>query len=246
MCQKKTDFCGLTVCIGSVWNGLYRTVSTHKWSILLIFCNGIISRKRHVYFVKQWKRLCFEIAFSWAVVLYRAQHYFIPKRENVILEAVQGEQNRENTNFHLNKSVITICVFGDPWLSESSSAAVSLVKHKVLEGNTKLQWGFLRHSFGTEEMHFVDWFMSWKIQHKEAKNPEVVQQGGGAIGAAQVWDVIISFISQLCLPLVYWVDVWWLNQQETGGSPDLGKRELHVFMCCSFSKDGVTLSSSSS
>lgn len=89
-------------------------------------------------------------------MFYRAQQYFIPKRENVILEAVQSEQNRENTNFHLSKSAITICVFGDPWLSENSSAAISLVKQKVLEGNTKLLWGFLRHSFGTEEMHFVD------------------------------------------------------------------------------------------
>lgn len=33
----------------------------------------------------------------------------------------------------------------------------------------------------------------------------------------------------------------WLNQQETGGGPNLGKTELHPFMRCSFSKDEVTL-----
>lgn len=77
----------------------------------------------------------------------------------MIWEAMQGEQNRENANFHLSKSVITNCVFGDPWLSEISGAPVLMVKQKTFEGNTKLQWDFLRHNFGTVERHFVDWFM---------------------------------------------------------------------------------------
>lgn len=74
----------------------------------------------------------------------------------MIWEAMQGEQNRENASFHLSKSVITNRVSGDPWLSENSSAPVPPVKQKTFEGNTKLQWGFLRHNFSTEEMHFVD------------------------------------------------------------------------------------------
>lgn len=74
---------------------------------------------------------------------------------------MHGKHKRENANLHLSKSIIINWVFRDPWLcGHNSSAAVLPVKEETFKGNAKLQWGFLRHNFGTEELHFFNWFMS--------------------------------------------------------------------------------------
>lgn len=76
--------------------------------------------------------------------------------------------------------------------------------------------------------------------------PKPCAVGLGAIGACPGVRHNNGFYLPALSPLGLLVDVSWLNQQETGGAPDLGKRELHAFMCCSCSKDGVTLLASSS